>query len=75
MEASAIVILSDEGREALDFAFENGKQIHCKFAFPGNVNFIGWGSIADYSLETPHDDVATCSLTINGVGPLTKGTA
>lgn len=74
MEASAIVILSDEGREALDYAYENGVQVHCKFEFPDKVNYTGWGSIADYSLETPHDDVATCSLTINGVGPLTKAT-
>lgn len=75
MEAESIVILSDKGREALDFAFANGKQIHCKFTFPGNTNYIGWGSITDYSLETPHDDVATLSITINGVGPLTKADA
>lgn len=72
MEAESIVILSDAGRETLDFAFNNGKQIHCKFAFPGTTNYIGWGSITDYSLETPHDDVATLSITINGVGPLTQ---
>lgn len=73
MEAENVVILDDKGAEALNFAYENGKEIHCKFAYPNDVFYTGWGSLTDFSMDTQHDDVATLSLTINGNGALKKG--
>ncbi|MBF1130165.1 MAG: phage major tail protein, TP901-1 family [Dialister invisus] len=72
MEAESVVIIDDEGAEALALAFETGKEVNCKFIYPDGSAFTGWGSVTDFSIETPHDDTATLSCTINGNGPLTK---
>lgn len=72
MELESVVVLSDEGAAAMDYAFENGKEVNCKFVYPNSDEFVGWGSVTDYSMETPHDDVATISCTISGNGPLVK---
>lgn len=72
MEFESVVILSDAGAAALDQAFNEGVEINGKFVYPNGDEFIGWGSVTDYSMETPHDDVATASCTITGNGALEK---
>lgn len=72
MELESIVVLTDEGAAVMDYAFENGVEVNCKFVYPNGDEFIGWGSVTDYSMETPHDDVATISCTITGNGKLEK---
>lgn len=72
MELESVVVLSDEGAAAIDYAFEKGVELHCKFVYPNGDEFIGWGSVTEYSMETPHDDVATISGTITGNGSLEK---
>lgn len=72
MELESVVVLSDEGAAAMDQAFETGVEVNCKFEYPNGDEFVGWGSVTDYSMETPHDDVATISCTITGNGQLEK---
>lgn len=72
MQLENVAILDDEGAEALDYAFENGVEINCRVEYPNGDTFEGWGSVTQYNLDTPHDDVAALSATIKGNGPLVK---
>lgn len=70
MDAEAVAVLDNVGAEALEYAYINGLEINVQFKYPDGSYYSGWGSITDFSLETPHDDVATISATISGNGPL-----
>jgi TP901-1 family phage major tail protein len=72
MDLSAIYLNGDQGAKFLEAAFLAGQEVHLKLEYPNKSFVTGWGSITDFSLSTPHDDVATISGTINGNGPLSE---
>lgn len=80
LDMESVVVQDNTGKEALDYAYENGVQVHIKLeenvggAATGNV-FHGWAAVTDYSLDAPQDDVTTISATLSGAGALTTSEA
>ncbi len=70
IDLDGLVLLTDLGLQALEQAFMSGIEINIKFAYPDATYHTGWGSITDFSIETPHDGEASLSGTIEGNGPL-----
>lgn len=63
-----VICKSDEGYEALKEAFIAGESVDlCRFAADGTAD-RNWYSITELSDSTPHDDTATFSITLNGIG-------
>jgi TP901-1 family phage major tail protein len=56
--------------QVLNQAFRNRQQLNVKFEFPDKSYETGWVYIVSQPLSTPHDDVATISATLKGVGDL-----
>ena len=72
MDLDGLVVMDDLGFQALDYAFINGREVHVLMLYPNSTGKKGWGSLTDSSLDTPHDDAASQSRTINGNGPLVE---
>ncbi len=70
IDLDGLVLLNDTGLEALETAFENGKNIHLKFEYPDGKYRTGWAAVTDLSIETPHDGEASLSGTLEGNGAL-----
>lgn len=70
LDLDAIVVLNDAALNLMECAFGSRKQIHIKLERPDGTYYTGWGAITDFSLSTPHDDVASISGTITGDGEL-----
>lgn len=71
VDLDALIILDDTGLNALEYAYDNGKEINIQYKYPDGTVQTGWGSITDFSVEAPHDGEATVKGTISGNGPLT----
>jgi TP901-1 family phage major tail protein len=72
VDLSGLQLLNDDGVKALDYAFMNGLEVQIKFVYPDGTAQTGWGSLTDWSLDTPHDGEASLSGTIEGNGALTS---
>lgn len=70
LELGTLCMLSDAGIQALDQAFQTGKEVNIKLAYPDGSYKSGWGSIMNFSLSVPHDGPAEISGTIDGNGAL-----
>jgi len=70
IDLDGLVLLNDLGIEALETAFNLGKQVHLKFEYPDKRYRTGWAAITDFSIETPHDGEASLSGTLEGNGAL-----
>lgn len=70
IDLDGLVLLNDTGIEALETAFNAGKQVNVKFEYPDGKYRSGWAAITDLSIETPHDGEASLSGTIEGNGAL-----
>lgn len=75
IDLGGLMLLSDAGIEALEYAFLNGKEVNIQLVYPDGSTQAGWGSITDFSLSTPHDGAAEISGTIEGNGALGERTA
>ena len=75
IDLGGLMLLSDAGIEALEYAFLNGKEVNIQLVYPDGSTQAGWGSITDFSLSTPHDGAAEKSGTIEGNGALGERTA
>lgn len=72
IDLDGLVLLEDTGLKALEYAFMNAKEINIQLVYPDKSTQTGWGSLTDFSLDTPHDGEATIKGTIGGNGPLTE---
>lgn len=70
VDVDGLIVLSDEGLEVLETAFNEAMEVHVKFEYPDQKFRDGWGSITDMSIDAPHDGEATLTCTIAGNGPL-----
>ena len=71
IDLDSLVVSDDDGYQAMNQAFLEGKEINILLRnFEDTFAVKGWGSITDFSLDTPHDDAASISGTISGNGPL-----
>lgn len=70
IDLDGLVLLQDDGCEALEVAFEESKEVNVKFEYPDKRYRTGWAAITDLSIDTPHDGEASLSGTLEGNGPL-----
>lgn len=70
IDLGGLMLLADDGIQALESAFLQGKEINIQLVYPDGSVQTGWGSITDFSLSTPHDGAAEISGTIEGNGAL-----
>lgn len=75
IELDGLALLDDEGIDAIEYAYDNSKQVNIKFERPDLKYKTGWASVTEFSLEPPHDGEATISGSLEGVGPLSEWTA
>lgn len=72
IDLDGLVLLNNEGIEALRIAFAQGKKVNIKLRYPDNSYQIGWAALTDFSSEMPHDGEASLSGTLSGNGPLSN---
>lgn len=65
-----LVLLQDDGLDALEAAFNAGKQINVQFVYPSKSYRTGWGTISELTIDNQYNQAATLKGTIDGVGPL-----
>lgn len=70
IDLDGLVLLQDEGLQALEAAFDQGLEVNVKFEYPDKKYRTGWAAITDLSIDTPHDGEASVSGTLEGNGPL-----
>lgn len=71
IDLDALVIMSDTGLAAMEYAFQNGLELNIKLVYPDGTSQTGWGGLTDFGLDNPHDGEASLTGTINGNGALT----
>lgn len=74
IDLDGLVLLTDNGLAALEYAYMSGQEVNVKLAYPDASYQSGWGSITDYSVETPQDGEATLKGTISGNGAISDRT-
>lgn len=68
LSLEGIICNGDAGYAALKDAFIKGEAVDiCRYAADGTAD-RNWYSITELSDETPHDDMATFSVTLAGIG-------
>ena len=72
VDLDGLVLLQDAGLQALESAFMSGLEVNIKMEYPDGTIQTGWGSLTDFSMETPHDGEASIKGTIDGNGELTS---
>ena len=70
IDLDALVIISDEAFAALEYAFQNGKELNVRLRYPDGTSQEGWGGLTDFSLDNPHDGEASLKGTLAGNGAL-----
>lgn len=70
IDLDGLVLLSDDGIAALDYAFQNGLEVNIKLEYPDKSFRTGWGSLTDFSQEAPYDGEASLKGTIAGNGAI-----
>ena len=70
IDLDGLVVLDDIGLQALEQAFMAGVEINIQIVYPDATMQTGWGSLTDFSMDTPHDGEATIKGTISGNGAL-----
>lgn len=75
IDLDSLVVSDDLGYQAMNQAYLSGKEINVLLRNSTDTFAVkGWGSITDFSLDTPHDDAASISGTISGNGALEDAT-
>ena len=76
ISGDAVSILSDVGVAALRAAYDASEQVRVRFNEPeDSVVYTGLATIADLSIQTPHDGVATVSIELQAAGALEETVA
>lgn len=72
VDTDGLYYVSDTSHTQLSSAFENGNPVCLKVINKKEKKgmFAGFAVITDYSLEAPHDDAVTFSLSLEGQGKL-----
>lgn len=63
---------TDTGLQKLETEIMAGNKVFVQFVTPSGKKFQGEAVITDYTIDAPHDDVATMSGTLEGTGALSE---
>lgn len=72
IDLDGLLLLNDEGVDAVESAFNQGKKVFLKFEYPNKRYRTGWAAVTDFSCDTPHDGEASLKGTLSGNGPLSE---
>jgi TP901-1 family phage major tail protein len=72
IEGDGILSETDAGYEALETAWMDKKPVMVQFQTESGAKYQGTAIVTNLSIEAPHDDVASYSLTLEGKGAYTK---
>lgn len=72
IDLESVYIMSDTGVTALQSAFRSGESQFFKYEYADGSYQTGYGTVTNFSVKAPHDDVVTVSGTINGNGPISE---
>ena len=70
-DCNGVVVVDDEGLEALETAWESMEKVDVKYGKAGNYK-TGQAIITSLSSNSPHKDKSTYSVSLQGVGALSK---
>ena len=68
IDADALVLEGDAAYAKLDECYMNRKPVDVKYARQDGSFWTGKATITDLSESSPHNDVATYTLTLSGIG-------
>lgn len=68
IESEGIEVLNNIGKDYLETQFLDAKPVSIMLRHIDGKAYKGCASITEYSLEAPHDDAASNSVTFNGIG-------
>ena len=68
IELESMAVLNNEGAAILKQQFLASEKAYVLFRHKDGEAYKGWVSISGYEVDTPHDDVAGLTCTLNGVG-------
>ena len=75
IEADALILENDAAYAKLDECYMNRTYVMVKYCRKDGSAWSGKATITDLSESSPHNDVATYTLTLSGIGKPTKETA
>lgn len=68
IDADALVLANDEAYVTLDSCYMNRQPVMVKYVRQDGSYWTGKATITDLSESAPHNDVATYTLTLSGIG-------
>ena len=72
IDFSGLSMLNDEGVSYVEACYRQGADANIKLEYPDGRYRTGWASVTSFSMDTPHDGVATLKSTFNGKGPISE---
>lgn len=75
MEHDGLLIMSDEGRQVMEYCYRNSKQVNIKLVYKNGSYRTGWANITKFDEDNSHTGVQTVKITLEGVGPISDITA
>ena len=73
-ERDGLMMLNDEGVAIVELAFNQNELVAVMFEYPDGTHEVGWAAVTEFSIDTPHDDVASLTGSLEGNGPLSERT-
>lgn len=70
-EAEIIIETLDNGRQALETAFNAGTNVDICLQLNESVIYRGTAAVTEFTIDTPHDDVMSGKITLSGASALT----
>lgn len=68
-------IINDDGLRVLEYCFHNAKQANVRFVRADGYYQEGWCFVTKLTKDTAYNGVATCNMTLSGVGAISEETA
>lgn len=72
MDAECVAIEGDTALDDLEDAYMSGVEIDVRITTPASTVYSGNATVTDMTMEGPHDDVLSISVSLQGNGELTK---
>jgi len=69
-----LALIDDPGCDALEYAYDNSKQVNIKLERPDKKYKTGWASVTEFSLDTDYSKEATISGSLQGIGAISVWT-
>ena len=59
IDLSGLVMLNDDGVDALNAAFDASKMVDVRLEYPDKTFQRGWAAITEFDLDNPHNGAAS----------------